>query len=117
MEYPWEAPVRKLEENTSTHVADLIKFLVSEDASIDGFMDMVAEEFGDNPSIGVIDWSEASLRLESWPLGDNRSRMVISVSMDLLGGRRTITFEMTLLLKKEAEKYDISLEDFRFDFK
>lgn len=116
LEYEWQAPIKKIENSTEAYIVSLFKFMASEDASINGFMDMVVEKFGNNAMFGQIDWSDSTLRLESWPLGDNTSRMIVKVSLDLFGGRRTVTFELVMLLKMEDDGYDITLEEFSFNY-
>ncbi|UCG69274.1 MAG: hypothetical protein JSV09_16095 [Thermoplasmata archaeon] len=117
LEYPWEAPAKKIGNKTGGYVIELLKYVVSENADLDGFMDMVADEVGNNVILGRFDWNDASLRMESWPLGDNTSRMVVTVTMDVLSGRRQVTFEIIFIMKLEDDGYDVKFEDYRFDYR
>jgi hypothetical protein len=114
--YPWEAPMKKLGNATDELVVEIIKYIFMENADMNGFVDIVKEKVSNNVLLGVFDWSDASLRLESWPLGDNTSRMIVTVSLDVLSGRHAITFELIMILKLGADEYDVKFEDFSIDY-
>lgn len=116
LEYLWEAPVTKIENKTDEYFVELLKYIVLENADMSGFIDMVTEKVGDNALLSKFDWNDASLRLESWPLGDNTSRIIATLSLDVLAGRRCLTFEISILLKEENERYEINFEDFSFSY-
>jgi hypothetical protein len=117
LEYPWEAPINKIGNKTGDYVLELLKYLVTENADLNDFVDMVVDEVGSNVILGRFDWSDASLRMESWPLGDNTSRMIVTVTMDVLSGRRQVTFEIIFIMKLEDDGYDIKFEDYRFNYR
>jgi len=114
--YPWEAPLNHLGNMTDDIIVELIKYVFSENADMNGFIDMLSEEVSDNPILTRFDWNDASLRLESWPLGDNTSRMIVRVSLDVLNGRRTITLELIMIVKLEVDEYDVKYEDFNITY-
>lgn len=115
--YPWEAPIKSIGNKTDDFVVKLIEYVVSENADMNGFVDMVTDKVSDNDLLSKFDWIDASLRLESWPLGDNTSRMIIKVSLDVLNGRHTVAFELTLILKMGVDEYDIKYEDFKINYR
>jgi hypothetical protein len=117
LEYPWEAPIHKIENGTDEDVIELIKFFVAKDPSVAGFMDAVMQDVKNNPWVSTLDWDFVWLRIESWPLGDNTSRMVFSVNLDLLEGRHTITFELVMWMKMEDDYYEIRMEEFSFTYR
>ncbi len=117
LEYPWEAPIKNIGNNTGNFLVELIKYVVSENADLNSFIDMVTEEIGNNALLTRFVWDDASVRLESWPLGDNTSRMIVTVTLDVLDGRHSIILELILILKMEADGYDIKLEDFNIDYR
>ncbi len=114
--YPWEAPLKHLGNMTDDIIVDLIKYVFSENPDMNGFIDMLSEEVSDNPILKRFDWNDASLRLESWPLGDNTSRMIVRVSLDVLNGRRTVTLELIMIVKMEVDEYDFKYEDFNITY-
>lgn len=116
LEYPWEAPIKQVENKTGEYFVELLKFIITGDADLSGFMEIVTEKLGNNILLGTLDWADASIHLESWPLGDNTSRMIVTVSLEVLNGRRTITFEITMILKKEDDEYDLKFEDYSFNY-
>lgn len=115
--YPWEAPLRHLGNMTDDIIVDLIKYVFQENADINGFIDMLSDKVSNNPILTLYDWNDASLRLESWPLGDNTSRMIVRVSLDVLNGRRTVTLELIIIVKLEVDEYDIKYEDFNITYR
>ncbi len=115
LEYAWEAPLTKIGNETNNQIAGLLKYLLLEKGDVDGFMDKVMEDVWDNEWLGKFDWVDATLRLESWPQGDNTSKMIIRVTLDVMDGMRTVTFELELMFKMEDGEYDVTMEDFRFD--
>lgn len=116
LEYPWEAPFSKIENSTQDYIIELVKYIFKENADLNDFMEIVAEKINEDPLLTRFDWKDAWLRIESWPLGDNTSRMIVRVTMDLLTGRHSITFEIILWMKLEADYYDVKFEDFNINF-
>lgn len=114
--YPWEAPLNHLGNMTDDIIVEIIKYVFSENADMNGFIDMLSEEVSNNPILTLFDWNDATLRLESWPLGDNTSRMIVRVSLDVLNGRRTVTLELIMIMKLEVDEYDIKYEDFNIAY-
>ncbi len=117
LEYLWEAPIKKIENNTDDNIMEIIKYFFTQDPSIAGFIDIVNEELDANPILSKIDWEKAWFRLESWPLGDNISRMIIRVSLDVLDGKHTVTFELVMWMKIEVDSYEIRMEEFSFTYR
>ncbi|UCE74569.1 MAG: hypothetical protein JSV56_02400 [Methanomassiliicoccales archaeon] len=117
LEYPWEAPFGKIENETDEQAIELIKYVVSENVDIDGLVDSIADNIVNNSFIGKFNWDDASLRVESWPMGDNTSRIIMTFNLDLFSGRRSMTFEISFFLKMEGEKYEFTFEDFNFNYR
>lgn len=117
LEYPWEAPIHKIENGTDEDVIDLIKYFVSEDPSMAGFVDTLIADVSDNPLISTFDWDSAWLRMESWPLGENTSRMIIKVTLDVFEGRHSVSFALVMWMKMEYDHYEIKMEEFSFTYR
>jgi hypothetical protein len=115
--YDWEAPLGKMANNTDDTVLDLIRYIFTDDLDLDGFVDYVAQKVNENPILTAFDWNNAELRVESWPAGYNTSRITAILTMDILGGRRTLTFEASFILKWEDDDYEVKFEDFNFQYR
>jgi hypothetical protein len=116
LEYIWEAPLGKIANNTDDHIVELFQYLVSENADLNGFMDKVIEDVGSSSFFDRFDWMEASLRLESWPQGNNVSKMIVRVTLDILNGRRTVMFELVMMLEQDGDEFEITKQNYRFDY-
>jgi hypothetical protein len=116
LEYPWDAPINKIGNKTDERVEELIRYLVIENGDFSGLVDMVLDQTGDDPFLGLIDWVDPFIRIESWPQGDNTSIIIARATFEVLNGRRTVLFEVQLLMKKVGEEYEITFQDFRFDY-
>lgn len=114
--YPWEAPINKIGNKTDERIVDLIKHLINKKGDLSGLLDFAMESINDNPVLEKMDWMGAFIRIESWPLGDNTSRIIGRLTVDVLNGRKTVLFEVQLIMKKIGEDYDIIIEEFRFDY-
>jgi hypothetical protein len=117
LEYDWEAPFSKITNNTNEEVVELLKYVLLENSDLNGFVDYISTRIKSNPILTTFNWNNAELRIESWPQGDNTSKIIVILTMDILGGRRTITFETIFLLKMDGEEYDLEFEDFNFRYK
>ncbi|UCE36253.1 MAG: hypothetical protein JSW00_12020 [Thermoplasmata archaeon] len=116
LEYPWDAPINKIGNKTDERVEEIIRHLVMENADMFGLLDMMLDEEEDDGLLGRFDWADAFLRIESWPQGDNTSKLIARVTLEVLNGRRTVLFEIEMMVKMVGEEYEITMEDFRFDF-
>lgn len=116
LEYPWKAPLKQMEGKADSQYVDLLNFLISENASLKAFADTMVQNWDENPFLSQLDWDDASLYLESRPLGNNNSRITVKLSLELFGGKRSVTIELVILMKKEADKIDIILKDFSFKY-
>jgi hypothetical protein len=115
--YDWEAPLGKMANKTDDTVLDLLRYIFTENLDLDGFVDYVAQEVNDNPIITRFDWNNAELRVESWPAGYNTSRITAILTLDLLGGRRTLTFDASFIMTWEGEEYEIKFVGFNFQYR
>ena len=116
LEYPWDAPINKIGNKTDERVEELIRYLVMENGDISGLVDMVLDQNGDGAILGALDLVDPFIHIESWPQGDNTSLIVARITFEVLNGRRTVLFEVQLLMKKVGEEYEITIQDFRFDY-
>jgi hypothetical protein len=76
LEYPWDAHINKIGNKTDERVEEFIKYLVIENGDFSGLVDMVLDQTGDDPYLGLIDWVDPFIRIEAWPQGDNTSIIV-----------------------------------------
>jgi hypothetical protein len=116
LEYQWEAPLKNMEGKTDSEYVELLNFLISENASLKAFADALVQGWNENQFLSQLDWDDASLYLESLPLGDNTSRITARLTLELFEGRRTVSIELTFLMKKEVDNIDFSFEDFNFKY-
>lgn len=116
LEYPWEAPIKRIDGKVDKYYVDLIKNMILENESVGAFIDTLKEEFGDNPIFNEIEKENISLRLELWPISDNARRIIAKVSLDMFEDEHTITFELKVLVIEEIDRYDITLEGFSFNY-
>jgi hypothetical protein len=116
LEYAWEAPLNNISNKTDDNVVEFLKYIVTEKADINGIFNYISESITDNPIVSMYNWDNAEMRVESWPQGDNTSKMTVTLTLDVLGGRRTVIFEISFLLKMEGEEYEFTLEDFNFRY-
>lgn len=116
LEYPWEAPLSQMENGTDEDIVELLRDMVLGDEDIGGFVEEISEDVATSPLLKKIDWDGASLRIESWPLGENTSRIITRLSLDVFGGKHSLTFEVSIIIKQEVEGYEITFEGFSFDY-
>jgi hypothetical protein len=116
LEYEWGAPLGNISNNSDDNVVEFLKYIVTENADPSGIVSYFSEKIMDNPIVKAYNWDNADLRIESWPQGDNTSKMFVILTLDLFGGRRTVIFEITFLLRMEGEEYEFTFEDFNFRY-
>ena len=116
LEYEWEAPLSNISNNSDSNVVEFLKYIVSENVDPAGIVSYFSEKIMDNPIVKAFNWDNAEVRIESWPQGDNTSRMFVILTLDLFGGRRTGIFEISFLLKMEDDEYEFTFEDFNFRY-
>ena len=83
-----------MENRTDDDIVELLRGVVLGDEDIGGFVEEISEDVATSPLLKKIDWEGASLRIESWPLGENTSRIITKLSLDIFGGRHSLTFEV-----------------------
>jgi hypothetical protein len=117
LEYDWEAPFGKITNNTNDEVVKLLEYVLFENSDLNGFVDYVTTSIRNNPLLTTFNWNNAEVRIESWPHGENTSQIIVILTMDILGGRRTLTFETIFLLNMDDDEYDLEFEDFNFRYR
>ncbi|MCK5548268.1 MAG: hypothetical protein KAI64_04590 [Thermoplasmata archaeon] len=123
LEYDWVAPLADMDGTIDSYYVGLLKNIISDNTSIETFVNMITEELRDYVDVGileetieVVDWGNTYLRLESWPVGADAWRIITTVNLDLSEELPSLTFELRILLKMEADGYDITLEGFSFTY-
>jgi hypothetical protein len=116
LEYLWEAPLNNISKNTDENVVEFLKYIVSENADMNGIFEYVSEQITENPLVSMYNWDNAEVRIESYPQGDNTSKMFVILTLDVLGGRRTVFFELSFLLKMTGEEFEFTFKDFNFRY-
>jgi hypothetical protein len=116
LEYEWEAPLDNISNNSDNNVVEFIKYIVSDITDPSGIVSYISENIMDNPIVKAFNWDNAEMRIESWPQGDNTSQMFVILTMDVLGGKRTVIFEIEFLLKMDGEEYEFTFENFNFRY-
>jgi hypothetical protein len=117
LKYDWEAPFNNLGNQTDDTIVQLISYIISKNSDLDGLVDFVSENIQNIPLMKTFDWNNADLRIESWPMGGNESKIIVLLTMDILGGRRTLTFELKFLLDMDGEENDLKFQTFNFRYK
>jgi hypothetical protein len=110
--YEWEAPVKKYNGTIDEQYIDLLRLVVSDNASIDSFLNFVIDKFGRDTLLDTYDWEYSSLRLEFWPLGNDIKRVIAKMNVDLLDGALDLTLELRILLLMEDSNYGVAFESF-----
>jgi hypothetical protein len=116
LEYQWEAPLKKLNGTVDESYIDLLNLVVSDDASIESFLDAVIDRFGKDTLLDTYEWEYSSLRLEFWPLADDTKRVIVKMDVDLLDGLLEMTLELRILLFMEDSNYGVAFESFVISF-
>lgn len=116
LEYPWEAPLKHLENQTDGEIVELLRDVVLGGEEVGDFVREISEDLVDSPLLKKIDWADASLRIESWPIAENTSRIITRLSLDIMGGRHTLTFQISFIIEQEVEGYEFTFEGFSFDY-
>ncbi|UCF09077.1 MAG: hypothetical protein JSW28_05180 [Thermoplasmata archaeon] len=117
LEYPWEAPLTQTNNGTDEEIVDLVRYVVSGDADLDDFVRTLLDDAGGSALITGFDFNDASLRIESWPIGENTSRIITRLGLDVFNGKHSLTFEFSFILKMEVDEYEIAFEGFSFDYR
>jgi hypothetical protein len=117
LEYVWEAPFENLGNMTDDTIVQLISYVISANSDLDGLVDYVSDNIQNIPLMKTFDWNNAEMRIESWPQGDNTSNIIVLLTLDILGGRRTLTFELKFQLKTENEENELKFQDFDFRYR
>jgi hypothetical protein len=116
LEYDWEAPFKNLGNKSDDTMVQLISYVISENSDLDGFVDFVSDNIQSIPLLKTFDWNNAQMRIESWPMGGNTSKIIVLLTLDILGGRRTLIFEIKFLLNADGEENGLKFQAFNFRY-
>lgn len=114
--YQWEAPLKRLNGTVEQSYVDLLKLLLSDNASIESLLDSVIERFGKNTLLDTYEWEYSAFRLEFWPLSNETKRVVARLDVELLKGAIDLTVELRILLLLEDNSYGVAFESFVVSF-
>lgn len=116
LRYPWEAPVKRLNGTVDGYYVDLLRLLLSDNASIESLLDSLINKFGKSTLLDTYEWEYSSLRLEFWPLSNDTKRVIARMDVDLLNGAFDLTLELRVLLLMEDSNYGVAFESFVISF-
>jgi hypothetical protein len=116
LRYPWEAPVKRLNGTVDPYYVDLLKLMLSDNASIESLLDSVVDKFGQSTLLDTFEWEYSSFRLECWPLSEDTKRVVARMDVDLLDGAFDLAVELSILLLMEDGNYGVAFESFVISF-
>jgi hypothetical protein len=108
--------IMDLDERIDNYYLEFLVLVMKGTENIDVFVDIVKEKLIDGGLLGRIRWEDTALRLELWPVGNGTSRILTKLSFDLFDDSLTVSFELSMLLIKGEDGYNIDLESFGIVF-
>lgn len=114
LEYPWEAPFKEDDSNSEYH--DIERYLHSDlsitDMIANYLMEKIVPSLADSLVLELMQYKDISIRLEGWPSEEENTSLIFgNIEADILRGLRHVTIGFTMIIKKEADSFDIEIED------
>jgi len=108
--------ISEIDSNIDNHYVDLLALVLAGEENVDVFVDAVKEIFVEGGILSDFSWEDLSVQFELWPLGENTSRIISKLNLELYEDSRTLTFDLRMILIKEVDGYNITMESFGINY-